>query len=208
MTPDVAKQQSHQYLAQHEIPINETLPLLEAASELSPPTAEDVARRASILTHIIGIGFGQPGAKMKKPLEDYGLLEFASDNERRLLDASAYTEQERVNATWLVECMQAIGWCFDFVPLEPFTGCDDDLASHFPDPFTNPQTFISSAALRPFSEIYQQADLHYRLHWAAVDCRFKGLSSRLQEGIIKERRKALDWVIGVEPNWDEIPTDT
>lgn len=208
MTPEAAKHQSHTYLAQHAIPINEALPLLESPSELAPRPAEDVARRASILTHIIGIGFGQPGGKMKKPLADYGLIEFVSDNELRLLDAAAYTEQEKTNATWLVECLQTIGWCFKFVALDPFTGCDNDLASHFPDPFTDPEEFVASTALRPFPEIFQQADLHYRLHWAAVDCRLKGLSSPIQESIMKERRKALDWVIGVEANWDEIQLDT
>ncbi len=208
MTPDAAKRQSHDFLSQFQLPINEALPLLESPAELSPQSSIDVARRASILTHIIGIGFGQPGSKLKQPLIDFALLQFASQSERNLLDAPTYTDQQKVNATWLVECMQAIGWCFNFVDLDPFAGCDDNLASHFPPPFTDPADFIETASLRSFSEIYQQADLHYRLHWAARDCRLKQLPCRIKEGVIQERRKALDWVIGVDVNWDEIPMDT
>ena len=71
-----------------------------------------------------------------------------------------------------------------------------------------PAAFIASAALRPFEEIYRQADLHYRLHWAARNARLTGAEFPVTEGFIRERRKALDWVIGVEPDWDEIPSDT
>jgi hypothetical protein len=28
------------------------------------------------------------------------------------------------------------------------------------------------------------------------------------EEVLRERRKALDWVIGVEADWDEVPSDT
>jgi hypothetical protein len=208
MTPELAKQHSHDFLAEHGVRINETLPFIEAPDALKPQSADNVARRAVVLGHIIGIGFGQPGARMKEPLKQFGLLQYASANEIRLLNADTYTEQEKIDATWLVECMQAIGWCFSSVKLDPFAGCDEDLASHFPAPFTDPTGFIAKATLRPFSEIYQQADLHYRLHWAARNARLTGTDSPVQEGVIQERRKAIDWVIGVEADWDEMPMDT
>jgi hypothetical protein len=208
MTPELAKRQSHDFLAKHGVRINETLPFIEGPAELNPQSSENVARRAIVLGHIIGIGFGQPGSTMKAPLEQFGLLQFASANETRLLNADVYTEQEKIDASWLVECMQAIGLCFGFVNLDPFAGCDDDLASHFPAPFTDPSDFIATATLRPFDEIYQQADLHYRLHWAARNARLYGTDTPIQEGVIKERRKAIDWVVGVESDWDEMPMDT
>jgi hypothetical protein len=145
---------------------------------------------------------------MKAPLEEFGLLRYTSAYETRLLNANTYTEQEKVNATWLVECMQALGWCLGLVNLDPFAGCDDNLASHFPRPFTDPLDFIANAKLRPFPELYQQADLHYRLHWLARDARLNGYDSPVKEGVIQERRKAIDWVVGVEADWDEMPMDT
>ncbi|MFN9366686.1 MAG: DUF4272 domain-containing protein [Planctomycetota bacterium] len=208
MTPEEAKQRSHDFLAQHKLRINDTLPFIESPQELQPQSPDDVARRAIVLGHIIGIGFGQPGAKMKAPLEEFGLFRYTSANETRLLNANTYTEQEKVNATWLVECMQALGWCLGLVNLDPFAGCDDNLASHFPRPFTDPSDFIANAKLRPFPELYQQADLHYRLHWLARDARLNGYDSPVKEGVIQERRKAIDWVVGVEADWDEMPMDT
>ena len=86
--------------------------------------------------------------------------------------------------------------------------CDDDLASRFPNPFSDPLSFISQASLQPFDLIYEQADLHFRLHWAARNAQLTGTRSPIHEGLIRERRKALDLVIGVELDWDEIPQDT
>ncbi len=121
---------------------------------------------------------------------------------------SEHTQQEKVNATWLTECVQSLAWCMGLVELNPFRRCDDDLASHFPAPFTDPSGFISDAVLRPLDEIYQQADLHYRLHWADRNARLIGTQCSVDEGLISERRKPLDWVIGVEADRDEIPLDT
>ena len=208
MTPEAAKQHSHDFLARHDVPINGSLPLLESPGVLNPQSPADVARRAVVLGCVIGIGFGQSGAKMKEPLEEFGLLQYASLSESQLLNSSTHTELEKMNVRWLVECMQALAWCFGFKKLDPFNDCDDDLALHFPSPFADPSDFIAKATLRPFPEIYRQADLHYRLHWAARDARLSGTAPAVTEGVIRERRKAIDWVVGVEPDWDHIPMDT
>ena len=208
MTPALAKTASHEFLRRHSVPVNETLPLLESVEELSPQDARSVATRIVVLNHVIGIGFGADANRLRASLDEFGLYEHASTRERDLLSRSEHTQQEKVNATWLTECVQSLTWCLGLVELDPFQRCDDDLANHFPRPFTDPSGFISEATLRPRHEIYQQADLHYRLHWAARNARLMGHQSTVDEGLISERRKALDWVIGVEADWDEIPLDT
>lgn len=208
MSPDEAKAKSHEYLREHSIQITETLPLLESESELSPQGATSVARRSIILSYVIGIGFGADVPKLQQYLEEIGLLQYASNKERRLLGSATHTEQEKIDATWLTECVQSLAWCLGLTELDPFRQCDDSLASNFPQPFVDPSDFIASAKLRPFNEIYQQADLHYRLHWAARNARLNGTKCKVEEGFIGERRKPLDWVIGVEGDWDEVPLDT
>jgi len=46
------------------------------------------------------------------------------------------------------------------------------------------------------------------VYWYAKDCGLVGKECKLSEGIISERRKAIDWVYGVEEDWDEVPQDT
>jgi len=208
MEPELIKQKSQEYLRQHNIPINEHLPCIEPASAISPQNPQDIARRAVVLSYVVGIGFGQSGSRLRKALEEFDLYQFASAEERRLFIATQHTEQQKTDALWLVECVQALGWCLQLIGLDPFLRCDDDLASNLPAPFADPSRFIASAKLHPLPELRQQADLHYRLHWAAVECRLRGISSAIDESIIRQRRKALDWVIGVEPDWDLVRLDT
>jgi hypothetical protein len=208
MTPILAKTKSHEFLKSHSVEINESLPLIEVLEELNPQNVQSVASRIIVLSHVIRVGYGANAEQMKKSLEKFSLFKHASIQEQNLLSRLEHTQQEKVNATWQTECVQSLAWCLGLVELNPFRLCDDNLASHFPEPFTDPDNFISTATLRPFDEIYQQVDLHYRLHWAARNARLSGRKTKLVEGLISERRKALDWVIGVEANWDEIPLDT
>lgn len=208
MTPVLAKAASHEFLRLHSIEINENLPLIETINELRPQDGRSVAIRSIVLSHVIGLGFGADAKRLQASLRDFGLFEYASPKERELLSKAEHTQQEKVNATWLVECVQSLAWCLGLVDLDPFRHCDDNLASHFPPPFGDPSSFISHAKLRPLDEIYQQVDLHYRLHWAARNARLTGRLCKIAEGFISERRKALDWTIGVELDWDEVPLDT
>lgn len=208
MTPALAKSISHEFLRRHCIEVNETLPLLEPVEVLQPQGARSVAIRCIVLSHVIGIGFGADIGRLKASLEEFALFEYASAREQGLLSRSEHSQQEKVNATWLIECVQSLAWCLGLVELDPFRRCDDNLASHFPRPFADPRRFISEATLRPLNEIYQQVDLHYRLHWAARNARLMKRPSTVEEGMISERRKALEWVIGPEQDWDEIPLDT
>jgi hypothetical protein len=208
MTPECVKVASHEFLRRHSIEVNETLPLIEPLEKLNPQNARSVAIRSVVLSYVIGIAFRADSRRLKASLQQFDLFTYASAQERNLLSRSEHTEQEKLNASWLTECVQSLAWCLAFVELDPFRRCDDDLASHFPKPFTDPHGFISNATLRSMHEIYQQADLHYRLHWAARNARLTRHRSSLDEELITERRKALDWVIGVEEDWDEIPLDT
>ena len=190
-------------------PVIEHLPTLEAPEDLSPQSAQAVARRSMVICHVLGIGFGGSATELYEAVSRWGLLPFASAEEIRLLTTETPTKQEKINATWLTECMQSFAWCLGLAELDCFRHCDDDLASRFPEPYTaDPSSFIETATLRPFEEIYRMADLHYRLHWAARHSRLMAGKFPISEGFVRERRKALDWVIGVEPDWDEVPSDT
>ena len=101
MSPDDAKTQSEAVLRERGIQINPTLPTIETMDELSPQSAQAVATRAVVLSYVIGLGFGQTGERVKRPLVDFGLFDAASANEQRLLNAPAITDQDKIDCTWL-----------------------------------------------------------------------------------------------------------
>jgi hypothetical protein len=208
MTPDLAKETSGEFLRHHAIEVNESLPTIEAFEDLRPQSARSIAIRSIVLGYVLGVGLGADTRRLKGALLDYELFEHASENERHLLSRTTHTPQEKLNASWLAECIQSLAWCLGLVELDPFRRCDDDLANQLPKPFTDPRGFLSDVSMRSHEEIYQQVDLHYRLHWAARNARLRRRMSRVDEGIISERRKALEWAIGAQPNWDGIRLDT
>jgi len=209
MTAEEAKSASHVFLQSHKIQINSGLPVIESIEDLVPQTAQAIARRCVILSHVIAVvGYGADVRKLKDALTKFGLFEYASQKEQDLLNRASHSSQEKTDATWLAECVQSLAWCVNLVGMSPFRRCDDDLASHFPPPFSDPSAFINSVIARPLEEIYQQADLHYRLHWAGRNARLTRVPSIAHEGLIGERRKGLDWAIGVEADWDRMPDDT
>lgn len=204
--PEQLRTENNALLRSRGIQVNEFLPLLEEASLLQPlaPGAAEIARRCMVLNHLIGIGFGGHPTTLKAAVEKWDLWSEASGRERGILSCDSHDEQELIDAMWLVECVQSFAWCLGLAGLPHLEGCEADLASKFPPPLTDPAEFIARARLRPFEEIYREADYHYRLHWATRQARLTGQPFGRYEGLVMERRKALDWAIGAEADWDSV----
>ncbi len=119
--------------------------------------------------------------------------------------------RELIDYTWRYECVHVFMWALNYNQelKPPNTICDVAAdVSHIRE--TGPERFVSSARIRPMNEILDMADLYYHLHWAAIELRIHGKKSEsLDEGIIRERHRALNWLIRyMDQEWDEISTDT
>ena len=201
------KNRNTEYLSSIGIEVPEHLPKIESLDEVNPRTAQDIAGRLSALAYVIGLGFDAKGKDLLESLTKYNLMPYVSGYERELLNQDIIGNQDKINMSWLPECAQALAWCIGLVELDHFRHCDDDLAHKIPFK-TDPQKFIQKAELRPIAEIQEQSDLLYRMHWYVRNCSLTGKECELSEGIVSERRKAIDWVYGVEEDWDDVPMDT
>jgi hypothetical protein len=202
-----AKRESEQLLRKLGVEVNDSLPTIEEPAELSPRSAQEVATRAWVLTHVIGVGYGRPGKEMLDWLGEAGLTAGLTPRELSFLEQKNYTDRDRAWAAWQFSAVHGCAWALGLVDLEPLGRCPDALASHFP-PKTNPESAIESARLRPHPEIYAKADLLYRLHWAARQARLQGSSFPLQEIEVQLRRQSIDWIAGLPYEWDDVPSDT
>lgn len=63
-------------------------------------------------------------------------------------------------------------------------------------------------SLRPELEIYTMLDYYYRLHWYCVDERINGRQATLNEGVVFERRRALEWAFSRSADWDNVEMST
>ena len=195
------------YLKEKGFEINPNLPVIETLAEVSPRSASDVGRRAFAMSNLTGIGYKANRRKIRKQLKQYDLWEFVTPRERKDLSSLRVTEKSRIHYQWLCECIQGLAWCLGKDDMDHFSRCNINLADIIP-PKTDPESFINTLRLRPLSEIQQQADLLYRLNWAA---KFKERHENVKNvnfNVIAERRRAIDWVYGIEENWDDISLDT
>jgi hypothetical protein len=184
------------------------LPEIESDEDLNPKSSDDVARKISALGYIIGMGYGADTKDLISKIEQYSLSDFVSPYEwERLKVPSLLTEQDKINFKWLAECVYAFTWCLSLLKLEALKQCPNNLADIVP-PRVSPDIFINGKSLRNWTELKQEADFYYRLHWFTRECRLTGKKSPIGEEIIMERRRALDWVIGVSDAWDDMPSDT
>jgi len=206
MNASQAKQQNDRWLQQQGLPFNPSLPVIEEPSELRPRSAQKVATRAYVLSHVIGVGYGRTGDEMMDFLRDADLLDDLTFEERKFLKKSRYIQSDRSWSACQAEAVHGCAWALGLVSTAPMDACPDTLASLFPR--GNPHADIATARLRSFDEIYLRADLNYRLHWAARQARFEGAQFPLPEAYIQLRRHALDWIIGLPYDWDDIPLDT
>ena len=65
--------------------------------------------------------------------------------------------------------------------------------------------------LRAKTRILDEADLIYRYHWAIRDALRRGnpSSGSLHPGVVMERHKAFNWLIGYQgQDWEDVSTDT
>ena len=71
---------------------------------------------------------------------------------------------------------------------------------------------VKKSKPRRKKEILDEADLILRYDWSCVEARIKKqeMPGGLQEGVVKERHYALNWLIGVNNKaaWDNVTINT
>ncbi|UTY58316.1 DUF4272 domain-containing protein [Massilia sp. erpn] len=201
------KSQNEEQLRTLGVGVNPHLPCIESLEEVEPRSASDVAKQLVALSYMIRIGYDYPIAEAREGLAQLGLLDILGSTAKKILASGELTEQQKIDLTWQAEAAQSLAWALGMTELDHTRPCDEDLADRTPFG-EGEREFIQAAQLRPMSEIQQQADLIYRMHWYAVNCRLVGEACVLNESIIRERRRALDWMYGVAEDWDQVPMDT
>ena len=201
------RRESNLFLRSRGVQVNETLPLIEPADAVRPKTAQFVAKRLCAMGYIIRAGFGMPLQEVGEWIDKLGLGDTLGSEERSIIGSRTITEQQKINFGWLAEGAQVLAWALAMAELDHFRHCDDDLATKVPF-MADVADFVEGAQLVPLAAIQRQADLLYAMHWATVEARLHGQTGPLNESLIRERRRAVDWVYGVEQDWDEVPLDT
>lgn len=190
--------------------VNDWLPILETSSFR---TLDEIKGRMSVMNALINIAFEAPAYVIKEWLENQNLLVFLSDAEKEILekDNDELTDIEINSLNWYLESLWALMWATGMIErLEAEDYVGDHMVSLLPN-LQHGETNIKLERLskvRTEIELYTMLDYYYRLHWYCVDERLNGRQAKLNEGLIYERRKSLEWAFNRENDWDNVEMGT
>ena len=213
-TAEQRKKQTEKYLKSLNIPFIDHLPLIEEENEVKIRTAQEIAERILILVYLAYVSeVPDERENVIEFLETNLLWDKVSPDEKELFQKEELTDQETTNISWRSEGVWLLLWTINKVDkLELPTEQVEipKIVSLLPEFLTDPTEFIKSAIIRPTTEILDQSDLIYRLHWATrnADLNNQPMPANLDLSIIMERHYAINWVTFYADEWDEISTDT
>jgi len=209
--PEIIKKKNTKKLRSSGIEVIEHLPYLDNPNFREP---KEIARRTLVLTALFQLHLQAPREVIKKWLDENGLLTSLNADELEYLETeySELPEQTQTDIYWFVEAIWTFAWIGEFHNnLTLNTGVEDSLASLIPNIAKNEpaKKFISEFKLRNQVEIFEMLDKFYRAHWFARNNNLTGKQSdKVDLDIIMERRKALEYTVYKEFDWNEISLDT
>ena len=193
------------------LPVLEDLPVVEDEKTAKLRSPEEIAKRCLATTICAIKGETKDQEFVDSLIKDYSAATYFSPEELRFIRNSSPTQQNLIDFAWRYECVHVFLWAMG---ARETLGAPSEICPVSEDmkliKTAGPATFVTEAKRRPPEEILDAADLYYRLHWAAIELRINGKESQLlDEGVIRERHRALNWLIGyLNQEWDDVTTDT
>lgn len=205
------KQRTETILLRRNIPVNPWLPRIETEEEVSIRTPGDVARRVIVLHVIASAAHDDDASEARKFLQAKGLWQSVTPNERRLFENDV-ADAERVRASWRVEAAWALLWALGKLPDLgwPQSTCGGPALRQALPTEDGIADFIDVATLRSPSEILDETDRIYRIHWAVRESILRNavIPANLHPGVVAERHTALNWLTCYADEWDDVTADT
>jgi len=209
---DPRKLRTEAELTKHGIPINSHLPPVVSDDDVRIRRPENIAKRAVVLFAITAVGHGSNRGPVSKFLRTEGLWDSVTPNERPLFESDNPSKQAAINASWRAESLLVLLWAMkkvDRLDL-PRKQCDPASVNKVMPNRGEVAEFISSASLRSKSEILDETDKIYRIHWAVRNAQLNNepIPARLNPSVVVERHHALNWLTWYAAEWDDVSTDT
>jgi hypothetical protein len=203
---------TREWAASHGVCVDDVVPPVDDWNEPCRRTSEEVAVRTIILHCVAGVGYGVDPCPVIDWLKDENLWDHVSADEQAFLRAESPSAKVLSDARWRQEAEWALLWTIRKVESLglPTQTCDtqrlvDEIMPGLGDSISS---FVSSAELRPPSELLTEDDRIYNLHGFARQAhRQDSLPDDLVYDILFQRHYAFEWLSG-DDDWDDVRTDT
>jgi hypothetical protein len=193
------------------VPYLATLPVTESETAIVPRSAKEIADRAVAVAIAAVKGETNDQEFVEDLVTQYQADTLFTPQEKAFIVNPSPQRQDLIDHAWRYEAVHVLLWALGHI--EGLKG-PNEICEVSRDVGTirdlGRDGLASTATPRSMAALLEQADLYYHLHWSAIELRIRGRhSDALDEGIIRERHRALNWLtryMGQE--WDDVETDT
>ena len=214
----IRREISNAKIKKEKIACYESLPCVEASSEVKLKSLDEICKRVLASFLIIQLACDINNGKyeesveiISKLLEKFNVTDCLNKKEQKILDGT-YEMQDAIDIDWEYETYWALVWALGLVEdISDATNiCNCDYAIQLFNESNSYEEFKSKCKLRDINEILDMLDLYYRYHWACVEKRIKSETSigNLNSSVVVERRRGLEWLISETQDWYDISLDT
>lgn len=211
---------NNEFIKSQGIICNEDLPCVESSAEVRLKSFDKICERAVAALLIIQIGCDIGNDNYEESMEvipgflkKFGVEDKLNSKEKRLIDGT-YEMQDAIDVVWEYEAYWSLVWALGLIEDDDLTEagevCDGNIAIPLVSDCKDMADFKSRCKLRDIEDILDMLDLFYRYHWATVENRLhpeKEIAD-LNEEIVTERRRGLEWLVSEEEDWYDISLDT
>jgi len=205
------RERSLEILKRLGVPYLATLPTVEDDASIAPRQPDEIARRCVAVALCAVKGELNDKDLINRLVADFGAEPYLSPQEAAFIRNQSPTRQELADNAWGYEVVHVLLWSLGYLPeLKPPNEICDVPGEAAIVRDHHAEGLEANAHARRVGELLDMADLYYHYHWSAIELRLHGQSSdALNEEIIRERHRALNWLIRyMDQDWDDVQTDT
>jgi hypothetical protein len=193
------------------VPYLAGLPTVEDDASIIPRLPGEIARRCVAVALCAVKGESNDQDLVNRLVADLGAEPYFSPREAAFIRNESPTRQDLVDTAWGYEIVHVLLWSLGYLKeLKPPHEICDVAGEAATVLDRHAEGLEANAHPRSVGELLDMADLYYHYHWSAIELRLHGQSSdALNEEIIRERHRALNWLIRyMDQSWDDVQTDT
>lgn len=197
---------TEQRLKARNIPVNPHLPLF-VDETVVPRSGETVKNRMTCVTLVAASAQWRDANRVKELLSGHGVIGSLTKAELEFLDNPAPSEHAFIQFQWQFECGWALLWALGYIP----TMGDHSATCQPPEMGPLVLEAANGGVAIPVGkeQLLDAGDELYRMHWACRDAQMQGKEVEgLMASSVVERRRAIQWLLEPEVEWDDISLDT
>lgn len=204
----IRKRKNEEFLKKQGALIEDYLPAIEGEKKAKIKNPVEIARRAMALILCSTKAEGLSSTEAIKIMQMFHLEKDLTTAERTFLFSNSVTDEERTRFAWRHEAAFVLLWAIGYIkdlpmPKEICNGAQ--LVAIMVE--KGEELFVVDATLLAISEILDQADLNYRMHYL-VQCalqRAKQSPLGLNSSVVIERQLAFNWLSSYEnKSWEDL----